>query len=127
MKYNNEPYSRKIDKAWGYEMLYAPEDFPAVAKALYGRGGNRISFQYHEHKDEVLCLISGEAILWLENDNGRLEPHPMELSKGFRVVAGQKHRIQLVKDSTILEVSEHELDDTIRLSEEEFNKMSSKL
>jgi mannose-6-phosphate isomerase len=126
MKYKNEPYSRKIDKAWGYEMLYAPEDFPVVAKALYGRGGNRISFQYHEHKDEVLCMISGEAILWLENDNGALEPHPMELNKGFRVVAGQKHRIELVKDSTILEVSEHELDDTIRLSDEEFNKMLPK-
>jgi mannose-6-phosphate isomerase len=126
MKYNNESHSRKIDKAWGYEMLYAPEDFPVVAKVLHGRGGNKISFQYHAHKDEVLCLVSGEAKLWLENDDGFLEPHILEPDKGFKVVAGRKHRIELVKDSILLEVSEHELDDTIRLSEEEFEKMLPK-
>lgn len=42
MRYNNEPYSRKIDKAWGYEMLYTPEDFPVVReKAVWRVGGTR--------------------------------------------------------------------------------------
>jgi hypothetical protein len=62
MKYNSKPYSRKIDKAWGYELLYAPPDFPVVAKVLHGKGGNKISFQYHDRKDEILCLVSGELL-----------------------------------------------------------------
>ena len=44
----------KIEKPWGYELIWAETDF-YVGKILYIKAGHRLSKQYHEIKEETLA------------------------------------------------------------------------
>ncbi|MEE9562697.1 MAG: cupin, partial [Thermoanaerobaculia bacterium] len=58
---------RKVDKPWGYELIFAHTDRYA-GKILHVDPGQALSLQYHEHKDETLYLHSGEFELVIERD-----------------------------------------------------------
>ena len=53
---------RKIDKPWGYEILFAHTEKYA-GKLLFLKAGLRLSLQYHEVKDETLYLYQGKALI----------------------------------------------------------------
>ena len=60
--YRFEP--RRIDKPWGYELIWAEaEDY--VGKVLFVRAGQALSLQYHEQKDESWLVQDGRASLEL--------------------------------------------------------------
>jgi len=54
---------QKVDKPWGYELIYAHTDRYA-GKILHVDAGQALSLQYHEEKDETLYLMEGEYQLW---------------------------------------------------------------
>ena len=49
---------RRIDKPWGYEIVWAETDH-YVGKILHLDAGTRLSLQYHRHKEETLLLQVG--------------------------------------------------------------------
>ena len=51
---------KKIEKPWGYELIWAQTD-NYVGKILFIKQGHRLSLQYHEKKEETLLLKSGTA------------------------------------------------------------------
>jgi quercetin dioxygenase-like cupin family protein len=118
MNFNTKPYSKKIDKPWGYEIKFTPEGFEHTGKVLFIENGKRFSFQYHDQKEEALCLFSGKARVWVENDQGEIEKKPMEINKGYVIKVGQKHRIEAVEDSFVFEVSGPEVGTTYRLEDD---------
>jgi mannose-6-phosphate isomerase len=113
-----EPYSKKIDKPWGYEIKFTPTDFKHTGKVLFIEKGKRFSFQYHDDKEEVLFLFSGKARIWIENSKGEIEKKPMELKKGYLINKGQKHRVEAIKDIFLFEVSGPEIGTTYRLDDD---------
>ena len=118
MKFNLEPHQERIEKPWGYEIILTPKDHPRTGKILHVKAGKRLSFQYHDEKEEVITLFSGKAIIWLEDDQGEIQKLPMELKKGYLVTPPQKHRIEAVEDSDIFEVSSPESGTTFRLEDD---------
>jgi len=118
MNFNTKPYSKRIDKPWGYEIKLTPENFEHTGKILFIEGGKRFSFQYHDQKEEALCLFSGKARIWIENDQGEIEKKLMEINRGYVIKAGQKHRIEAVEDSFVFEVSGPEIGTTYRLEDD---------
>ena len=56
------PLLTKVDKPWGYELLWAQTPNYA-AKILFIRKGEQLSLQYHERKDETVMLDSGRMLL----------------------------------------------------------------
>ena len=48
-------------KPWGHETIYAAVEGKYVGKVIHIRAGQSLSLQYHERKEETICLISGEA------------------------------------------------------------------
>ncbi len=117
-KYITEPYSKKIDKPWGYEIKFTSPDFKHTGKVLFIEKGKRFSFQYHDDKEEVLFLFSGDAEIWIENSEGKIEKKPMELKKGYLIKKGQKHRVKAVDDAFVFEVSGPEKGTTFRLEDD---------
>src|SRR2546427_10157412 len=73
---------QRVDKPWGYELLWARTDGYA-AKILHINGGHRLSLQYHRQKEETIFLQSGRMIFVIENERGELG----EVS----LAAGQAH------------------------------------
>ena len=53
----------KVEKPWGFEIILTPENLGRVGKILFVKKGERLSLQYHDQKEETLCLFSGKALL----------------------------------------------------------------
>ena len=116
--FSDEPYVRKIDKPWGYELHWVPEGMPYMGKVLHIDGGKRLSLQIHDVKQESYWLINGECNLIMDNENGELVTINMEKGKGYTTKVGQRHRHQAVTDCDIIEVSMPESGNTLRLEDD---------
>lgn len=123
MKFNSKnflikPYQKRVEKPWGYEVLYTNEVAPATGKILHVYAGKRLSLQYHDEKIETLCLIKGKGIIYLSDNTGKLVNIPMEPFKGYLVVPGQHHRVQAITEMEFIEASTPEKGNTYRIEDD---------
>ena len=100
-KFSITPVQTRVEKPWGYEVIYTPNDAPATGKILHLNAGKRLSLQYHDVKEETLCLVKGRALLTISNPEDKVVEIPMESLKGYHIVPGQVHRITAVTDIDI--------------------------
>ena len=113
------PYSfqaRRIEKPWGYELIWA-ESEQYVGKLLFVRSGQALSLQYHEVKDESWLVQEGRASLELGEVGGTLSTLEIGPGDAFRYRPGTVHRVTALEDTLILEVSTPHLDDVVRLED----------
>jgi mannose-6-phosphate isomerase len=108
--------TRRVEKPWGYELIYAVTDC-YCGKLLFVRAGEALSLQLHRVKDETIYVHTGRV----EVEIGRTG---MERARGtvgpghaFRITAGTIHRLRAVEDAVLLEASSPELDDVVRLED----------
>src|SRR4051812_15915060 len=84
----------KVEKPWGYEIIWA-KTTRYVGKTLVIYKGHRLSFQYHEKKEETIRLDRG--IMELEVEGGNLPPgrHTLLLKAGdtYHIPPLLKHRM----------------------------------
>jgi mannose-6-phosphate isomerase len=107
---------RKVDKPWGYELIFAHTD-RYVGKILHVDPGQALSLQYHEVKDETLYLSDGEVELLVEED-GKLIETVLRGGESYRIRPFTKHRmIAGEQGCDIIEVSTPELEDVVRLED----------
>jgi len=106
-------YSVKINKPWGYEIIFTPPDSPVTGKILHLNQGARFSYQYHEKKTETLCLLNGRAKIILNDEEIEMEPQ-----KGYFIKPIVKHRCQAITDCDLLEASTKEEGTTVRLQDD---------
>ena len=80
---------RRVDKPWGYELIWAHTDL-YVGKVLFVRTGHSLSLQFHREKDESWYVQSGRAKLELgEAGAGVLNE---EVITGRRLPLHARHR-----------------------------------
>lgn len=113
------PY--KVEKPWGYELVWARTDRYA-GKILHINAGHVLSCQYHNVKDETLHVLSGQLLLRLGgrgNTGGptTLVERHFRAGESVHIPPGLVHQIEAVVDSDVLEASTAELDDLVRLSD----------
>jgi len=107
---------RKVDKPWGYELIFAHTEKYA-GKILHVDAGQALSLQYHEQKDETLYLLKGQYDLTLE-ENGELNTRTVVEGEVFHVTPGTRHRmVGGPEGCDIIEVSTPELEDVVRLED----------
>jgi mannose-6-phosphate isomerase-like protein (cupin superfamily) len=115
----------KVDKPWGYELWLELNEYYAY-KLIYMKAGNQSSLQLHKNKYETNYVISGEAEVLLENEEGKLISEIFKVGSGWSVPIGKKHRVIAKTDYTALEVSTPHLNDVIRY-EDDSNRASGKI
>ena len=108
---------RRVEKPWGHELIWAHTD-RLVGKLLVIDSGRRLSFQYHDVKDEWIHVLEGRLLLTLENDAGELEERELGPGEGARVATGRRHRYAAIRTCTLIEVSTPELNDVVRLEDD---------
>jgi mannose-6-phosphate isomerase-like protein (cupin superfamily) len=118
MDFTTENFQAVVAKPWGREVLFTPKNLARVGKLLFINADKRLSFQYHDQKEETLCLISGQAKLWLEDASGEIQEIDMEPQKGYTVVPMQKHRLEGVTDCLVVEASSPETGTTFRIEDD---------
>lgn len=112
------PYVKKIEKPWGHEIHFTPDNLPYMGKILHINAGKKISLQYHDQKQESWYLLFGKVIMILEDSEGNLAEAEMKKGFGYTTRVGQKHRLVGVLDSDILEVSTPEIGNTFRVEDD---------
>ena len=105
----------KVNKPWGYELIWAHTD-RYVGKILHINRGESLSYQYHRVKDETIRLLSGSLEMDLES-NGKREKVRLMPGDCLHIAPGMKHRMSALEDCEVLEVSTPELDDVVRLED----------
>lgn len=107
---------RKVEKPWGYELIFAHTSRYA-GKFLHIRKGEKLSLQYHERKEESLCLLEGRMKL-LMGRTQPLEESILEPGAHFHILPGTMHRFIALEDCRLVEVSSPELDDVVRVEDD---------
>ena len=107
------PY--RIDKPWGYELVWARTD-RYVGKILHVKAGHVLSLQYHNRKDETMHVLSGELILRTQPGD-TLVARPFKAGESVHIPPTLVHQIEAVVDTDVLEASTPELDDLVRLQD----------
>jgi mannose-6-phosphate isomerase len=107
---------RRVDKPWGYELIWAHSD-DYCGKTLFVRAGEALSLQYHERKDETIHLQSGSAEVEIGREEGSTTVERVGPGRSFRIRPGTVHRLRALEDSLFLEVSTPHLDDVVRLED----------
>lgn len=116
--FSTDSYVRRIDKPWGYELHWVPENAPYMGKLIHINAGARLSLQIHDEKQESWFLIGGEAKVIWENSEGDMDETVLEKGVGYSTKVGQKHRLAGVTDCDIIEVSTPEKGTTWRLEDD---------
>ena len=116
--FTTEPYVRRVEKPWGYELHWVPDGLRYMGKVLHINAHKRLSLQVHDEKQETYWLVAGECDLVLENSKGELETIHMKKGVGYTTQIGQRHRHQAVTDCDIIEASTGEIGTTWRLEDD---------
>ena len=116
--FSTDAYVRRIEKPWGYELHWVPEDAPYMGKLIHINAGARLSLQIHDEKQESWLLISGEAKVIWEDNTGKEVETVLERGVGYSTKVGQKHRLAGITDCDIIEVSTPEAGTTWRLEDD---------
>ena len=108
---------RRVDKPWGYELIFAETD-KYVGKILYIYKGHELSLQYHKIKDETIYLYRGSAELQIaESVHDRIDSVMLTAGESRRIKPLYVHRIIAFEDCEVLEVSTPELNDLVRIKD----------
>lgn len=109
--------TRRIEKPWGEELLWALTDRYA-AKILRVRAGCRLSLQKHREKDESLLVLSGSMRLIEVDDAGVQTVRVLLPGDTAHIPPGRVHRFEAAADCEIVEVSTPEIDDVVRIEDD---------
>lgn len=116
--FSHGPYVKRVEKPWGYELIFTPEDLPYTGKLMHLNAGTRQSLQIHDKKIETYYIGSGRGGVIIENAKGEMEQIEFEPGKGYTTQVGQKHRIFSITDCDVLEFSTPESGTTYRLEDD---------
>ena len=116
--FSQESYVKRIEKPWGHELHWVPEDRPYMGKVLHINAGCRLSLQIHDKKQESWFLMSGQAKVVWENNKGELTETELQSGRGYSTSVGQKHRLVGITDCDVIEVSTPEIGTTYRLEDD---------
>ncbi len=107
---------RRVDKPWGYELIWAETESYA-GKILHVNGGEALSLQLHEVKDETMYVLDGRIRLTTGSSVDRLEATELGTGEAVRLSPGTVHRVEAIVDTDLLEASTPHLDDLVRLDD----------
>lgn len=122
MRFFNKVNSRKIEKPWGYELIWA-HTHRYAGKILFIKSGEALSLQYHKKKDETIFVLKGELGLEIKK-NGKKRTRKLYEGDSFHIEPGVIHRMSGITDCFLCEVSTPELDDVVRL-EDRYGRVKS--
>jgi mannose-6-phosphate isomerase-like protein (cupin superfamily) len=105
---------RRVEKPWGHEIIWAESEL-YVGKILHVRAGESLSIQYHEQKDETICVLHGTMKLRVGPAEDKMEEISMGSMDRYHIPPGTVHQMIAVTDCDVLEASTPHLDDVVRL------------
>jgi mannose-6-phosphate isomerase len=110
-------HPRRVEKPWGYELHFALADGKYCGKTLHINRGHALSLQYHERKEETICVQSGRLLFEVGTGNDNFEAFELLPEEAVHIRPGVRHRMIAIVDTVVLEASTTELGDVVRLDD----------
>jgi mannose-6-phosphate isomerase-like protein (cupin superfamily) len=107
---------KRVEKPWGYEILWAHTD-KYLGKILHIEPGHCLSLQYHEQKHESIYVLRGRMIFRYRGEDGSLVEREMIAGEAQQVPTGMVHQFEALERTDVLEASTSHLDDVVRLQD----------
>lgn len=115
-------FHKVIEKSWGKEIVWTNAQ-QYLGKFLHIRAGHGTSIHYHNHKDEVITLISGEVEVRyfdrdsLVDDGSIIHTFSIRLDEkvSARIRPQQMHQIYAITDCVVAEASTMFPSDSVRV------------
>jgi mannose-6-phosphate isomerase len=107
-----------IAKPWGQEQVIELND-RYMLKKLTMFAGHRCSLQYHNMKTETIYVLSGILKISYGVTIDLLEEHLYSAGDTVTLASGVIHRMEAIEQSVYLEVSTPEIDDVVRLVDDD--------
>ncbi len=107
----------KIEKPWGYELLFAKTN-QYIGKILHINKGHKLSLQYHQEKEETIYLHSGHMLFVYEESKDSVQEFELKAGDAWHIPPQRKHRMIALEDCEIFEVSTPQLHDVVRLEDQ---------
>jgi hypothetical protein len=95
--FSTEGFARRVEKPWGHEIHWTPDDRPYA---------------------ESWLLMNGRAMVVWDDGSGELIETELQPGLGYSCQIGQTHRLVGITDCDILEVSTPEIGTTQRLEDD---------
>jgi len=137
-----------VQKPWGYERWLADEEsgLPYILKEIRIYAPYRSSLQFHVCKKETAWIQEGSGFLHMSSIDIDVEKYkkgiscdqdfrdavasvysvPIRAGDVFHIPPGTIHRVDAVEDILLIEASTTEVDDVIRLEDDD-NRPSGKI
>ena len=93
------------EKPWGYELIYAAVTGKYAGKVIHVNAGHALSLQYHDHKEETISVLDGEAVVEYGPAADQLTGRSFQPGDTIHLPPGVLHRIRAVSDLTFAEAS----------------------
>ncbi|MGD0946799.1 MAG: cupin domain-containing protein [Candidatus Binatia bacterium] len=107
---------RRVEKPWGYELIWA-ETPHYIGKILHIERSGQLSYQYHRRKIETVYVLTGIVELEVASADAPRQTLRLRAGESFHVPPGLRHRMTAIETCDVIEVSTPELDDVVRLED----------
>ena len=104
-------------KPWGREVLITVNEKYAFKEIIMNKG-TRSSLQSHNYKLETIYVVSGKIKLETFSEDGMPTFKEYGPEESYTILPGKKHRVEVLEDSRLFEVSTPELDDVVRYDDD---------
>jgi len=113
-----ERLTGKVDKGWGFEIIWATNDHYCGKILVFEKAGNKFSMHFHKTKDETWFVNSGKFKLrWIDTKDAKI--YEQELNEGdtWHNPPLQPHQLEAMTDGAmVFEVSTADsIEDNYRL------------
>jgi mannose-6-phosphate isomerase-like protein (cupin superfamily) len=111
--------SGKIDKGWGYEIIWATNDLYCGKILVFEKAGAKTSMHYHKEKDKSWFVNAGQfQLIYIDTATTELKQVMLKEGDTWHILPLQPLQlIALQPDSMLIEVSTPDsISDTYRIS-----------
>jgi|TARA_B100002019_G_C21255329_1_gene593471 mannose-6-phosphate isomerase-like protein (cupin superfamily) len=97
----------KVEKGWGYELIWATNDKYCGKIMVFEKAGNKFSMHFHKEKDETWFVNSGRfECKWIDTKDAVLYSKELKPGDTWHNPPLQPHQLIALEDgSSISEVS----------------------
>jgi hypothetical protein len=108
----------KIDKGWGFEIVFANNDKYCGKILVFDRAGAKTSLVLHKEKRKSWFVNAGKfKLTYIDPTNGNMNHSVIEEGKTVDVAELSAHQLEALEpNSMIFEVGTSDLEDRIRLA-----------
>ena len=97
----------KVDKGWGYELIWSTSDKYAGKILFFTKKGNKFSMHFHREKDETWFINNGRFLLrWIDTKSAVMYSKELNPGDVWHNPPLQPHQLEALEDnSSLTEVS----------------------